>query len=120
MTQPNVQARSADRATGSIRLFKDLHATLRGEDQIGGHDPSLSGVFRRFAQSARGEGISAERVVIALKRAYRAWVPERGTPRDEQLPRLITASIESYFADDRDDVVDAPVEPSSQPPLDAA
>lgn len=120
MTQSNVHVPAADQATRSIRLFKDLHTTLSGEDQLFGPDPSLSGVFRRFAQSARGEGISAERVVIALKRAYRAWIPERGTPPEEQLPRLITASIESYYADERDDDVDAPIEPPSQPPRDAA
>ena len=112
MSHTNVPVQTTDRPS---RLFKELHATVRGAATTG-RDPSLSGVFRRFAHSARGEGLSAERVVIALKRAYRAWMPTVGClGRDEELPRLISLSIDSYYED-----VDGCDEASRQPPLDAA
>jgi hypothetical protein len=107
MRYANLSVEDTDAATGSTRLFKDLHATLRGEDKLLGPDPSLSGVFRRFTHSAREEGFSAERVVIALKRAYRAWIPIKCPGQDDELPRLVTLSIETYYADEPDNHNDA-------------
>jgi hypothetical protein len=101
-------------------VFRELHATLRGEGRTTEGDPSLSGVFRRFARSAREEGVLAERVVIALKRAYRAWVPVVDRGRDHRLTRLITVSIESYYAGDRNEDGDAQGVMSDWQPPDAA
>jgi hypothetical protein len=116
MPHASAQEDSTDRAARSSRVFRELHATLRGEGRTIGGDPSLSGVFRRFARSARAEGVLAERVVIALKRAYRAWVPVVHRGRDHRLTRLITVSIESYYARDGNEDGDDGVTPDWQPP----
>ena len=97
MSHANALARRPDSGARSSRLFKELHAALRGERRDTGRDPSVSGAFRRFAQSARREGISAERVVVALKRAYRAWVRPEPPGDEDRLSRLITLSIESFY-----------------------
>jgi hypothetical protein len=105
MSHTHSRKGQTDPARRLSRLFRELHAAVRGERSKAGGDLSLSGAFRRFAQSAREEGVSAERVVIAAKRAYRAWVPMTRPNREDQLARLISVSIGSYYAREHNDHV---------------
>jgi hypothetical protein len=105
MTQTSVPVPAG--VNGGSELLTEVLAALRGAVRDEAHDVVadawLRGACRRFAQSARDEGVSPERVVIALKHTYNAIVPASHRDREDQLSGLVTVLIESYYGEEQEE-----------------
>lgn len=98
MMSPDLTPAGPQLDTETLRqLSASLHEFLRA----GGTPESLEPALRRIAAEARERGVTAERLLIALKDLwYSLPAVENAASRDEQnrmLQRIITLSIRAYY-----------------------